>query len=277
MSRWSLKEKKSYSNWRPNQSDLFKERFNFFSNVAKNRYKWDTKNNSYGVDGKIIEDLFFNSDFIGVWTPKDTPDNPVITPVRMSGNVNFLNIPIVEEPILVGDSLVYDNEPITWVEGDDILLNIALYCRKMQDIQTAKDQQIFNQRSPLIALAGKDVKQLKQKMAVETIMEDIKMLLVEEGLIDSLQALNLHSQFNVASLDDADIVYHNKIFTRLALDTTTPKKERLIVDEQEVNNGILSCLENEFTNRRKKLAVAVGWSVDFVGNNIEVENGTNTN
>ena len=239
-------------------NDVTTERYDYFSRIAQNRFDWMTDNPIY--DSETIEKLFFDHEYLGVWHSEQM-DMPVMTPVKMKMEGNFLGMPIVDEPILVGKSLEYRGEDITWCYGDRIAYAIILYCVKLKDIQLAKDQQIWNQRAPAMAIAGDRLDALRKRISVEKFSDDIRMMLIEDGVIENVKALDLGSLFNVDRLDDAQIVYENRILARLGLDNSKEKKERLIVDEQEANDETIGATFNDFLRRREKLANAVGWVV----------------
>jgi len=270
---WSLKQAMK-GQWKPNQNTILRERYNTFKTIALNRFDWDTNENPI-MDSKTIEELFYHNQYLGIWNSEQL-GMPVITPIKMEMRTNFLNQPIPKEPILYGDSLKYMDEDIVWTYGDDVILTILLYCQKMMDIQTAKDQQIFNQRSPLFAVTTDKTKMTKDRFAIETIKEDIKILLIEEGIFENLKALDLKGQLNLQILDEAQTVYENRILTRLGIDTNQPKKERKIVDEQNFNDELIGCIMNDFLFRRRKLADYVGWKVNPIEIERVVENGENT-
>lgn len=122
--------------------------------------------------------------------------------------------------------------------------DIVYYCGDYADVTETIRTQVFNQKTPLIAVCGSPQIKNKLKNMVVKIAENAKMLFVDRGLKDDIQALDFNAPYNVDSLWQYRKALENDMLEYIGIDSQDAyqKKERLVVDEQEGNDELLNYL-----------------------------------
>lgn len=115
---------------------------------------------------------------------------------------------------------------------------------EIADINETIKMQVFNQKTPLVAV-GKNPKEVnKLKNAVVDIANNVKALVLDSDFKQDIKALNIESPFHIADLQAHLKTKESEMLEFLGIDSQSAfqKKSRLITDEQESNNQILSYL-----------------------------------
>lgn len=133
----------------------------------------------------------------------------------------------------------------------------AICCQwidEMANINETIRLQTFNQRAPLLAIAGNPKKAKKLNSIITDIVQGVKAFVVDTDINADLKALNIDSPFNVSDLQALLKTKESEMLEFLGIDSQSQfqKKERLITDEQEANNQILSYLMNDRYESRLK-------------------------
>ena len=126
---------------------------------------------------------------------------------------------------------------------------------EIADINETIRTQIFNQKAPLIVMAKNQRDKKKLKEAIVDIASNVRALLVDTDFNSTqLKSLSIESPFNVSDLQAYLKTKESEMLEFLGIDSLSgfQKKERLITDEQESNNQILSYLiQDRYESRIK--------------------------
>lgn len=162
--------------------------------------------------------------------------------IRLEGDVGTHNAIIVNDSLIVGNGAIDGVTP--WVE-------------KFADAQISIDQQMINQRAPLLGYTK--TKNDEQFISVQTvdIATGLNAMVIESQYADSIKALNLEGPFNVDKLSAMQHEYKSRIFNSLGIDSLQAfgKKERMIVDEVESNDESLAMILSDALRSRKNSLV----------------------
>ena len=238
---------------------FFKYYYRKFRRIATNRFLWEFEDRFKAMGRTIEKYLWENGECIIFKHPKL---DWICTRCTVTGKDvnNYPNhfIPIYDimndgitnyRPILVryNDGEFKDNNCIYITDTRDDLIRSSMVVPMIFDIVDVKETlrtQIFNQNTPLMAFAGNP----KTKQIVKTIFaqknKNAKFYIVDEDVTENLKALNFNAPFNIEPLTNYLHELENEVLEWLALDNTQvfQKKERMITDEVESNNDILSTL-----------------------------------
>ena len=157
-----------------------------------------------------------------------------------------------ENSVMFQDSIIYDLNRIhsLWVLYDIV------------ETHSIIKQQTLNQRTPLLAVAGSQSIKEKIKSSIVNIYKGVQAMFLDSDLTENIKVLDLNAPFNVDILKQCITMYENEVLQFLGTDVNDafPKKERLIVSEQEgndeeLNYNLASCLNarNESCKNLKKV------------------------
>lgn len=120
----------------------------------------------------------------------------------------------------------------------DCLMLVPDYADTMETIR----QQVFNQKTPLMAISGSVGTKQKLKNMIVSISHNAKVLFMEEGIKEKVTPLDFNAPYNVESLHAYKKSLENEMLEFMGVDNKDAfqKKERLIVDEQEGNDELLN-------------------------------------
>ena len=127
----------------------------------------------------------------------------------------------------------------------DCFSNICcMWIEEIADINETIKMQIFNQKSPLVAVADNPKEKRKLENAIVDIASNVKALVLDSSFKQNMSALNIESPFNISDLQAHLKTKESEMLEFLGIDSQSAfqKKSRLITDEQESNNQILSYL-----------------------------------
>ena len=154
------------------------------------------------------------------------------------------------------------------------------WINEIADINETIRSQVFNQKTPLIAVAKNPKEKEKVKRAIVEIANNVRALFLDDdtSIGSSMKALNIDAPFNVSDLQAYLKCKESEMLEYLGIDSLSgfEKKERLISDEQESNNQILSYLiKDRYESRvkgceklrEKGLEIEVSLSLTFEPNN----------
>lgn len=148
-----------------------------------------------------------------------------------------------------------DDDCIVIYDLPNRMFNTNICCKwieEISDINETIKTQVFNQKTPLIAVAKNPKDKEKLKNAIVNIANNVKALILDENLDNSVKALSIESPFNISDLQAYLKNKESEMLEFLGIDSQSSyqKKERLITDEQESNNQILSYLLMDRYNSR---------------------------
>ena len=175
------------------------------------------------------------------------------------------NRPVWMDPESPGDAVVLIND--TQVPGFGRIDTVAMWADRYTDTQTTIDTQIVNQRTPLI-ISGGDRNQLdKSRRIVVELVNGVKCMAVDDGVVNQIKALDLKAPWNVPDLVQLQATYVKRMLAGSGIDATSWRKaERLVVDEQEADDESLALTLQDMLNARMIAAQHMnekyGWNVE---------------
>lgn len=130
--------------------------------------------------------------------------------------------------------------------------DVLFLCDELADVNETIRQQVWNQKTPLMAIAGNTSYRDKLKNAIVKLKENINVLFLDKDIASDLKTLDLNAPFNIIELHQHKKYIENEILEWLGIDATdaNPKKERMIVDEQEANDETLNYILADMLNAR---------------------------
>lgn len=136
------------------------------------------------------------------------------------------------------------------VKRSDALMLVPDYADVMETIR----QQVFNQKTPLMAVSGSTGTKQKLKNIIVNLSNNVRVMFMEEGLKEKITPLDFNAPYNVESLHAYKKSLENEMLEFMGVDNKDAfmKKERLIVDEQEGNDELLNYILNDSLSARKK-------------------------
>lgn len=175
------------------------------------------------------------------------------------------NRPVWMGPESPGDAVVIIND--TQVPGFGRIDTVAMWADRYTDAQTTIDTQIVNQRTPLI-ISGADRNQLdKSRRIVVELVNGVKCMAVDDGVVNQIKALDLKAPWNVPDLVQLQATYTKRMLAGSGIDSTSWRKaERLVVDEQEADDESLALTLQDMLNARliaaQHMNEKYGWNVE---------------
>ena len=227
--------------------------------LARNMFKWtfpdDIGNHLRGdlierylwLDGHCI---CFNHPMLGWIVTRCT---------ETAWNVNGYAVawrPVVDMDVGIPmpDELTEDDcVPIyEWAERYIQRKECLFLCDELADVNETIRQQVWNQKTPLMAITGTTPAKEKIKNAIVKIADNSKVLFLDKDIMDDVKALDLNAPFNVVELQQHKKAIENEMLDWLGIDyqDAMPKKERMIVDEQEANDESLNYILADQLNER---------------------------
>lgn len=167
---------------------------------------------------------------------KLTPLLPRTNPVA-EGQIDNTNAIILTDSQLVGRGCI-----------DGLWHWIELYA----DAQITMNQQMINQRSPLMGLTENRGEEQQMRVEIIDVATGLNALIINKDNYENLKPLNLQSQFNVDRINSMQHEYLSRALNSLGVDSMQAfgKKERMIVDEVESNDESLAMILSDCLKAR---------------------------
>ena len=137
-------------------------------------------------------------------------------------------------------------------------ISMSKYCMSfigdLVDINETIKSQVILQKTPILAISDnpKDINYLKK--AVSDYINNIKVIFTGRDVRTDIKSLKIDAPFNIQDLQSILKCKESEMMEYLGIDYLSgfQKKERMITDEQESNNQVLSYLYNDRYESRKK-------------------------
>lgn len=240
----------------------FRYYYTKFSRVATSRFKWDFKDNKLKHLSRVIESnlwyygdcIVFNHPLAGwVCTPciKQSWDvnnypNKFKPRYEIAETIGITNYePTLNRYDMNGE--FNDKTDCIYITDTTNYLYRSRFCipliYDLMDIKETIRTQIFNQNTPLMAIAKNQKDKQKIKFFIEKIGKH-KIYVTDDDLTNNLKVLDLNAPFNIEPLTNYMHEIENEILEYLNVDCSQifQKKERMITSEVESNNELLSSL-----------------------------------
>lgn len=242
-------------------SDTLQERnigrlFYLFTNLALNRFKWEGL--PKGLESRHIERALF--EYGQCAFVDDEEVGLICLGCSNTGGYNVYGEPTNVLLTGVGYSKNYDLTEVERILNNDCLVptkfHVEYYTNKIAQIDTAMYKNLKQQKRPFIIATDKET-QLTMKNIMKQVKEDEEEIYVDKR-IENGGSLGINVlQTNVPYLIDKYQQMKNDLMceflTIMGLNNSNAnnnKKERLLVDEVNVNNGeILMHLDVDYKNR----------------------------
>lgn len=281
---WSLREWMHGVNFKPEQLT----RAYYYSKISRlaiNEFSYKVKNLH---NPELIEYYLWTDNRVMIWKNKilgwivtrctETAFDVNGFAVRWKPIYDMKNSDL-PEPVEMG----LDDDCVVIYDVPNRKFSSNICCKwinEIADINETIRSQVFNQKTPLIAVAKNPKEKEKVKRAIVEIANNVRALFLDDdtSIGSTMKALNIDAPFNVSDLQAYLKCKESEMLEYLGIDSLSgfEKKERLISDEQESNNQILSYLiKDRYESRvkgceklrEKGLEIEVSLSLTFEPNN----------
>lgn len=258
MSYFSVKEGwREGTNFETAYSEYTKSKI---TKLAKNMFKWTISEKN--ITGPLIEKYLWEYSIALVWRH---PDIGWIVTGATATKFNINGMPKAFRPVkdyevsinfpeeITLDDPTYTPIPIyEWHELDFSRKMCLFLCNEIADVNETIRQQVWNQKTPLIAMTGSSTSKDKTKSMIVNIAKNMNALFVDSDIVSNIKPLDLNAPFNIEQLHQHKQLIFNSMLEWLGIDNrdVISKKERMIVDEQEANDEILNYVLADQLNSR---------------------------
>lgn len=242
------------------------------TDLAVNTFEW--VNLPEGVDERFLEYHLFTDGYI-LFLYDEIVDKYVVTKSTLGGEWDIYDIP--------KDRVGYTNNGINWnVNNQNSVIiwnnrihtdtqNVAMYyANKLTDIERTIDVNLIHSITPYIVGCNE-----KQKLTIKNMFNKIfnkEPLIIGtpdiQEIAKSLQVFNLNTKFQGLELNELKKQIFNEYLTYIGVpNVSINKKERLVSDEVERNQGGVIAQQLTRLNARKEACKAIN---NMFGLNIDV-------
>lgn len=132
--------------------------------------------------------------------------------------------------------------------------SVLYYCKDYADVKETLRTQVFNQKTPMIAVVGDTRIKNKLQSFIKNLSNNAKVLFIEKSVKESIESLDVNPTFNVESLYHYTKAIESEMLEYCGIDSKDAyqKKERMIVDEQEGNDELLNYILSDGLKSRQK-------------------------
>lgn len=223
-------------------NDQYNRLYRHYKNIALNLYKWENLPN--GIESRFIErQLYENGQAFLV------DDDTLGFICLKCSNGGLLNVYGEPTQVVVtgnGFSKNYSIDKGVRILNNDTAiptrLHIDHYAKRMAELDSIMQQNLRQQRVPHLFATTKEneltIKTLHRKMyeGEPAIFIDKDML---QGDSENISVLSTQAPYLINELQQHRYELERELLTFLGINTTIEKKERLLVDETNANNGYI--------------------------------------
>ena len=213
--------------------------FTQFFNLSLNIFKWE---NTGEIESRFIERTLIENGYCFVYSDPDY--GLVCMPCTLVG-LNIYNeptqiqitSPLISKTLNASDGvLIYNNYTKTGLMP--IIIN---YVDRLTEIETTINTNIYLQKTPYIIVADKKTEKSIREVATQ-ITNNEPVIVVKSSIVENLQNLTLNTNFVADKLLELKQKIENEFLTFIGLNNNsqTDKKERMLVDEINVNNDYIN-------------------------------------
>lgn len=259
--------------------------FSHFSLLAKNRFKWTNLPNT--IKSHHIEKVLYEKGEVGFYL--DDEKGFVALPISPIGCCNVYGEHVKYMINGIGYNKTVDIDEMVKIKCNDdsspTMLQVAYYCDLIDDIENTMFFNLNQQKLPYIVPTTK-TNELTMKNILKKLETGEPVIYVDERLAQGgdvgVRVIKTDAPYLLDKLHAIKQDTYNELYSFLGINNTnTNKKERLLVDEVNVNNNhILMNLELEYKHRQeaaKEINEKYGLNiqvektiecleVDFIGN-----------
>lgn len=213
--------------------------FTQFFNLSLNIFKWE---NTGEIESRFIERTLIENGYCFVYSDPDY--GLVCMPCTLVG-LNIYNeptqiqitSPLISRTLNVDKGvLIYNNYTKT-----GLIPLIINYVDRLTDIETTINTNIYLQKAPYIIIGDKKTEKSIREVTNQ-ITSNEPVIVVKANLVENLQNISLNTNFIAPELYKLKKEIENEFLTFIGLNNNsqTDKKERLLVDEINVNNDYIN-------------------------------------
>lgn len=154
-------------------------------------------------------------------------------------------------PELTEDECIVIYDCLDWhFKRSDVLYKCGDYSDTHQTIR----QQVLNQKTPMLGVAGNPKLRDKIRNAIMAIRDNVSFLVLDQSVSDKITTIDFNAPYNVESLYQYKKSIESEMLEQIGIDfkDAFAKKERLVVDEQEGNDEMLNYLLSDGLKARQK-------------------------
>lgn len=230
--------------------------FNLLKLLTINRFKWE--NLPDGLESRHIEEALFHTGQIAFY--EDRIYGLLALPCSSAGVLNIYGDPT--EFVLTGHGFtkhINKKDCVRILNNDTAtpsIIHVKYYTEYISNLETLMNDNMRQQRYPFIVTTTKQ-SEFTMKNLMQQIDNGEDAIFVDERLSNGgdigINVLNTGAPFLLDKLQEHKNDVMNELMTWLGLNNAnTDKKERMLVDEINVNNAhILMNLDLEYKNREK--------------------------
>ena len=246
---------------------------NHFINLALNRFQWN--NLPLGLTSEKFEQLIMSKGQLMGF--KDKKGGLYILPCSGVQDLNVYGLPQEYEIFSVNgerfdkvdieDGVLFKNNPI----GSEDLSALEIFAKRIDDTEMTQDVNLYQQNMPKLLLAD-DGNKITSKALMQKINDFKFVVFAKKTLgrsIEKSDVLDTSSPFILDKLNQHGIELYNGALTRLGINNNNNmKKERMIVDEVNSNNDLISINLDLMFDMREKACKEFNEKFDW---NLEVK------
>lgn len=261
-----------------NPNKNFSRLFFHYSNLALNRFRWE--NLPPGLESRHIEHALYSTG-VAVFFKEPGTETLRCLPCTYCMEKNIYGEPVgviahghdVQYTLKIDDCVIIRDNDMEVAP----LTHIYHYAELIDETENTIFTNLEQQRFPFIVPVTKENEQ-SMKTLMTQVSDNNQHIFVDKTLtenvnkgegIDGIKVLNTGVPYLLDKLSVTKHDFENDLFTFLGINNTnTDKKERMLVDEINVNNGnILMSLDLGYKNRelsRKELNKKWSYNVELV-------------
>lgn len=236
------KSKNYFSNQLNNETqDEFGRLFQHYKLMAINRYRWE--NLPDGIESRHIEEFLFN--YGQAFFTLDKSLGYLCLACYTAGALNVYGDPLKVNMIGVGFSQIKDINDGVRILNNDVafpdIVNVEDIVKKMADSEIVSHSNVVQQKFPFIVSTTKEtefsMKNLFNKFF--TLREPVIYMdkRFTNGDDVGIKVLRTDAPYIADKVDEYKMNLEKELLTLLGINNTNEKKERMIVDEANVNNS----------------------------------------
>lgn len=223
--------------------------YNRYKLLALNMFRWE--NLPKGIQSKNIEKILYeygqgvfykNKDYGYVFLPCSGVGTPNVMNedvyVRTSGYMCTDTLRLVETTDSIID-IDYENIGVRCINNDLIIpsyINVIDYANKMNEVEKAIDLNISQQKFPYLIVSNNETS-FSMKNLMDKVQKGEPVIYVDKKLsLGDLQFFNTGVPFIVDKLQQYKKDLEQEILNFFGLSSTNDKRERMLVDELNLNN-----------------------------------------
>lgn len=213
--------------------------FTQFFNLSLNIFKWEDTGE---IESRFIERTLIENGYCFVYSDSDY--GLVCMPCTLVGLNIYneptqiqINSPLISKTLNASDGvLIYNNYTKTGLMP--IIIN---YVDRLTEIETTINTNIYLQKIPYIFLADKKTEKSIREVASQ-VTNNEPVIVVKATLAENLQNITLNTNFVADKLLKLKQQIENEFLTFIGLNNNSQadKKERMLVDEINVNNDYIN-------------------------------------